>query len=56
MSDNENGWEIGQAFEPCGVEWDDRDDPTIPLGDGYSCRLGLGHVGPHQSGVMRWEK
>jgi len=40
----------------CGVEWDDRDDPEIPTGDGYSCRLGEGHTGPHLSGITTWSK
>lgn len=41
----------------CGVEWDDRDDPTIERGGGYSCELAYGHDGQHQYGADgRWTK
>lgn len=43
--------------ETCGVEWDDRDDPSLALGEGYSCELDADHEGDeHRSGEFRWHK
>lgn len=42
--------------EVCGVEWDDRDDPTVPFGEGYSCELDWEHDGRHRCGEFEWEK
>lgn len=40
--------------EVCGIEWDDRDDPSIPRGGGYSCELVWEHDGPHRSDTFEW--
>lgn len=43
-------------FDVCGATWDDRDDPSIPKGQGYDCNLDIGHYGPHRFGDFEWEK
>lgn len=56
----ERRWSESQASQIeddiCGVEWDDRDDPTIERGGGYSCELVYGHEGQHQYRDERWTK
>jgi len=48
---------IGVALvEGCDVEWDDRDDPDLPYGSGYSCEQAWEHPGPHRCGDFTWEK
>lgn len=42
--------------EVCGIEWDDRDDPAIHRGWGYSCQLDWEHDGLHRCDDFEWAK